>query len=73
LHTRSRVRDQLVDEWRSLLIQVTEATESTLRIDPKHAAEIIVNLGASTLYDDLVSGDRSDQDLVGVVLRSLFR
>jgi hypothetical protein len=73
LHTRSAERDQLVDEWKSLLLQAMEATDSTLSIDSKHAAEIVVNLGASTLYDDLITGERSDPDLVAVVLRSLFR
>jgi hypothetical protein len=73
LHTRTAVRDQLVEEWKALLIQATETTDSTLSINPKHAAEIIVNLGASTLYNDLIIGERSDPDLVAVVLRSLFR
>ncbi len=73
LHTRSAVRDQLVDEWKNLLTDAMETTDSTLTIDPQHAAEIIVNLGASTLYNDLVTGERSDPDLVAVVLRSLFR
>jgi hypothetical protein len=71
LHTRSAVRDQLVDEWKNLLIEAT--TDSPLSIHPKHAAEIIVSLGASMLYGDLVTGERSDPDLVAVVLRSLFR
>lgn len=73
LHTRSAVRDQLVDEWEHLLLRATGATTSPLSIDPKHAAEIIVSLGASMLYDDLVSGTRRTPDLVEVVLRSLFR
>ncbi len=73
LHTRSAVRDQLVVEWKNLLTEAMKATDSALTIDPEHAAEIIVNLGASTLYNDLVTGERSDPDLVAVVLRSLFR
>jgi hypothetical protein len=73
LHSRSPIRDQLVDEWRGLLIRATDGKDSTLTIDPQHAAEIVVNLGASTLYDDLVAGERREPDLVAVVLRSLFQ
>jgi AcrR family transcriptional regulator len=72
LHTPCRLRDQLVDEWRRLLVEATEATGSSLTMDHAKAAEVIVALGASALYDALRSEGKGHDDLVQVVVRSLF-
>lgn len=72
LHTPSSARDELLAGWRDLLLEGVATRHSDPVIDPSHAAEIIVSLGASMLYRDLVSGARSNPDLVAVVLRALF-
>ncbi len=72
LFTRGEMRDRVADEWKALLLQATEGRESSLTIDASHAAEIIVSLGASMLYGDLISDQEHDSDLVAMVIRSLF-
>ena len=72
LHTPSSARDELLAGWRDLLVEGLATSPSNTVIDSWHAAEIIVSLGASMLYRDLVSGTRSNPDLVAVVLRALF-
>jgi AcrR family transcriptional regulator len=72
LFTRGEMRDRVANEWRTLLLQATESRGSSLTIDASQAAEIIVSLGVSTLYGDLMTDHEQDTDLVAMVIRSLF-
>jgi AcrR family transcriptional regulator len=72
LFTRGEMRARVAEAWKSLLLQVTEGRGPSLTIDASQAAEIIVSLGASTLYEELMSDQDEATDLVAVVIRSLF-
>jgi len=72
LHTRSEARAQLVDGWRGLLEQAVVESGRPLTIGVSEAAEIVVSLGASTLYAELLTGQAVATDLVATVLESLF-
>ena len=72
LFTPSSMRDRVAKGWRRLLDEAVQETGMTLTIDAAQAADIIVSLGASTLFADLVANQPDETDLVAVVLRSLF-
>lgn len=72
LFTPGAGRQSLARAWEVLLLQAVEDQEASLTIGAAHAAEIIVSLGASMLYENVVSGQDSDTDLVAVVIHSLF-
>lgn len=72
IFTPGAKRESLVQAWESLLLQAMEDQDASLTIDAENAAEIIVSLGASMLYENLANDQESDTDLVAVVLHSLF-
>ncbi len=66
------MNERLVQAWRAILLDAVENDEGSLPVDAVDFAEIIVRLGGSLLYADLLADQARDTDLAAVVTRALF-
>jgi AcrR family transcriptional regulator len=67
------MHDRLVGAWRAILLEVVENEGLDLPVDAADLAEIIVRLGGSMLYADLLADRARETDLAAVVTSALVR